>query len=506
MKIQTADGNIFDIPEENVEGFLKEYETAKRFEEANKQMSALDKLIHPGGKYGLERNVLRGLIPGASRVEGAIRSIPSGFKDYSKIRDWARKSADEYAYANPDKALAATIGGAVVPSAIITALSFGFGSGAGAANTARAAGTVANAVNTVNKAKLYERALRGMAGGAGLGATYGFMDEPSESLSDRLETALGSGAVGGVVGGTTPFALSLLGKTGNTLKRIASGLSEDALPADQVQNFILKSGVLQNTPEGALSANILRKASASGALDIYKPAYNMAETLNASSNMWKPKVLTNITKPGEATAKDIINAGRTPQMEEAAQRYANFVESVKDTPGQGLVANEFLKRNPVAKKILSVEPSLENVPVGSFEWFKNAESTLRNSLPEKVDTDRLVGRRASIMRSIDDISQTREMIHPGTTQANLDYAVGEAWEKEGAKVLGDRLKFIANMPTETAPALSSKELLGLGFKPFQRGRARELIKNGELYLKPSASSQILMQILSDDVAEGLRLH
>lgn len=504
MKIQTSDGNVFDVPEENIESFLNEYDTAKKFEEANKQMSAIDKVLHPGGKYGFVRNVLRG-IPGAARIEGAVRSIPSGFKDYSKIRDWANKSADEYAAVNPDKALAGTIGGALVPSTLATILSFGLGSGAGAANTARAAGTVANAVNTAKKAKLYERALRGAAGNAGLGALYGFMDEPSESLTDRLETALGSGVIGGTIGGSMPYGLSLTGKIGNTTKRIFQGFSEESLPAQQVEKYILDSGILQNTPESALTADILRKASASGALDIYKPAYNMNATLEASSNMWKPKVLTNITSPNESTAKEIIIAGRTPQMEEAAQRYANFLESVKDTPGQGLVANEFMKRNPVAKKILSVEPSLENVPVGSFEWFKNAESTLRNSLPEKVDSDRLVGRRASIMRSIDDISKTREMIHPGTSQANLDYAIGEAWEKEGAKVLEDRLKFIANMPTETDPSLSSRDILRLGFKPFQRGRARELIKNGELYLRPSAKSQILMQVLGDDITNALRL-
>lgn len=504
MKVKTFDGKIFDVPEENLENFLSEYETTRKFEEANNQLSAIDKALNPGGKYGLERNALRGLIPGAARVEGAIRSIPSAFQDYSKYRDWARQSADEYAQANPDKALAATIGGALVPSALATILSFGLGSGAGAANTARAANSVASAINTAKNAKLYERALRGMAGAGSLGALYGFMDEPSESLDDRLGTALGSGISGGLVGGVLPYGLSITGKIGNTTKRIMRGLSEESLPSQQVENYILNSGVLQNTPESALSADILRKASASGGLDVYKPVYNMNATLEASSGMRNPKLLTNITEP-TASASDIISAGRTPQLNLASDRYAKFVESVKDTPGQGLVANEFLKRNPVAKKILSVEPSLENVPVGSFEWWQKAEKTLNNSLPKNVDTDRLVGRRASIMRSIDDISKTREIIHPGTTQANLDYAIGKAWEETGAKTVADRLKFIANMPTETSPALSSKELLSIGFRPFQRGRARELIKNGELYLKPSATSQILMQILGGATTDALKL-
>lgn len=498
MKIQTSDGKKFDVPEENLEAFLSEYETARGFQKANEQLSEIDRQLNPGGKYGLERNILRGLIPGAARAEGAIRSIPSGFADYSKYRDWARRSADEYAYANPDKALAATIGGALGSSTLATILSFGGGAGAGAANLARAA-------NVIKQARLANRALRGAAGQGALGALYGFMDEPSESLADRLGTATGSGLVGASVGGFAPFALSAAGKTGNTLKRIWKGMPEESLPAEQVERFILDSGVLQNTPEQALNAEILRKGSAAGALDIYKPAYNMNATLEAASTMRKPGLLTNLTTP-TASAADILKAGRTPQLNLASERYAKFVESVKDTPGQGLVANEFLKRNPVAKKILSVEPSLEDVPLGSFEWWQKAEKTLNNSLPKNVDTDRLVGRRASILKSIDDISATREMIHPGTTKANLDYKIGKSWEEVGAKTLADRLRYIANMPSETAPALSSKEILSVGFKPFQRGRARELIEKGELYLKPSASSQMLLEALTGAGADAFRLH
>lgn len=497
MKIQASDGQIFDIPEENVEGFLSEYETTRKtFEEANKQLADIDRLLHPGGKYGLARNALSGLIPGAARAEGAIRSIPSGFQDYSKYRDWARESATEYAKANPGKAMAAAIGGALVPSALMTIFSAGGGAGAGAANLARAA-------NVAKTANLGSRALRGLGGGAALGGLYGVMDEPSESLADRLSTGLGGAIIGGVVGGATPLAVSGASKIGNTVKRIAKGFSLESLPAEKVENYILKSGVLQNTPEQALSADILRKASAAGATDIYKPAYNMKATLNAASEMRKPELLYNPTQK-TVTAADILSAGKTPQLEQASQRYADFVAKVKDTPGQGLVANEFLKRNPVAKKILSVEPALKDVPVGSFEWFQKAERTLNNSLPKNIDTDRLIGRRASIMNAIDDISATREAIHPGTTQANLDYAIGKAWQETGNKTLADRLSFISNMPTETTPALSSKEVLSLGFKPFQRGRGRELIEKGSLYLKPAPATQGFWQTFNEALINAER--
>jgi hypothetical protein len=61
------------------------------------------------------------------------------------------------------------------------------------------------------------------------------------------------------------------------------------------------------------------------------------------------------------------------------------------------------------------------------------------------------------------------------------------------------------MPSETAPALSSKEVLSLGFKPFQRGRARELIEKGELYLKPSVKTQAASQTLENALINAFRL-
>lgn len=497
MKIKTFDGKIFDVPEENLEGFLSDYESLARFNEANKQLSDIDKMLHPGGKYGLARNFIRGLVPGAARVEGTIRSGSVSGPEYEKYRDWARQSAEEYAAANPDKALAGTVAGTFVPSALATILSFGIGAGAGAANLAKAA-------NVAKNASLINRMGRGAAGSAALGSLYGFMDEPSESLEDRLGTGLGFALVGGGVGGAAPFVLSSAGKIGNTLGRIIRGASEESLNPKAVENFILKSGVLQNTPEQQLSAEILRKASGAGAIDIYKPAYNLSEVLKASSNLRNPNILINPTSD-MATAQQIRTAGLSPQLRQAQERYASFVESVKDTPGQGLVAKEFLRKHPVAKKILDVEPSLENVPLGSFEWWQKAERTLNNSLPQNVDTQRLVGRRANISKSIDDMSSVREQLHPGTTQANLDYAIGKAWQEEADKTLADRLRFIANMPTETTPALSSREVLGLGFKPYQRGRARELIEKGELYLRPSVKSQAVNQILMNALTEGLRL-
>ena len=136
---------------------------------------------------------------------------------------------------------------------------------------------------------------------------------------------------------------------------------------------------------------------------------------------------------------------------------------------------------------MSVEPSLKGLKVGSFDWFKKAESTLNNSLPKNLDTQRAIGRRASILNSIDDMSNIRETIHPGTTAANRDYAIGKAWEESGSDVAAQRLKFMRNLPIEEAPGLSSTDILRLGGKPFVRGRARELIKNWNIIRQNSTN-------------------
>ena len=41
------------------------------------------------------------------------------------------------------------------------------------------------------------------------------------------------------------------------------------------------------------------------------------------------------------SAQRIISAARTPQLELASKRYADFLSKVEETPGQGLVAQNF---------------------------------------------------------------------------------------------------------------------------------------------------------------------
>lgn len=480
----------------------EDYEQA--FENANKQLAETKSVLDRRGDNwaGATRNFARGLIPGALRAEAAIRSGSFSNEDYEKYKKNAYESAEGYAQANPSSAAALNIGGALAPSLALYFATPFTGGGSAAAATANLA-RAANVANTVKKASLGARSLRGLGLGGVQGAVTGFMDDPSSSLTDRVLTAVGSGALGGGLGGATPLALSGIGTTGNFIGRLWRGAAEEALDPKVVEDFALNSGILQNTPEASLAMDIVRKGSQSGALDIYKPFYNMNETLRVSKNMRKPGLVTNeiIETPA---AQRIIDAGRTPQLDLAAKRYADFVAGVQDTPGQGLVANEFLKRNPVAQKILAVEPSLKDLPVGSFEWWQAAERTLNNSLPKNVDTSRLVGRRASIVNAIDDMSQTREVLHPGTTAANADYAVGKAWQERGNEIVQERLNAGNTKPFEENWGLSSSNILGKFQRLKDRGRARELILNGSLYDRPSQSLENAVSAEIQAIMNGLR--
>lgn len=441
----------------------------------SENLSDLGKELNRGNNWaGGARNYAQGLSVGtADEIEAFVRSGgKTGGDKYDKYLQNARESIEGFARANPSRAIALQIAGGLTPSL----LTFG------AAAPASTAGLLTRGVISGLK-------------GAGLGGIAGFASGKG-GFEDRLNTAIGGGALGLAAGGLTPIATSALGKMYNTTKRIVKGVPESSLPAQQVEKFTLGSNVLSNTPEGNLNAEILRQGSAAGALDIYNPLYKMNATLEASKKLRNPGMLVD-TLSETPSAQRIIDAAKTPQLKLAEKRYSDFLSKVEETPGQGLVAQNFLKRNPIAAKILSVEPSLKGLKLGSFNWFKKAESTLNNSLPKNLDTQRAVGRRASILNAIDDMSNIRETIHPGTTAANRDYAIGKAWQESGNNVAAQRLKFMRNLPVEEAPGLSSTDILRIGGKPFVRGRARELIQTGKLYertpqtLEDAASAEVI---------------
>ena len=512
MKIKTSDGKIFDVPENNVESFLSDYNA---FQDANKELAELSLQLNRGNNIGGgARNFAQGAtMGGADELEAETRAnsamgtdLRNKFQNlseeqkeyyrnnpkelakianevynenYDKYLKNARESYKGFGRSNPKTALGLQFAGGLAP----TALTFGAGAPASAAT-----GT---------------RMLVGGLSGLGYGTISGFLSGEG-GLKNRLDTAYGSGGLGLALGALTPPVISGFGRAANTTKRIVTGFPKNTIPETSTSSFILNKA-MANTPEVEEGvASVLNKGSAAGALDIYNPAYRMRETLKASKGLRNPGMLTDTFSESPA-AQTIINSAKTPQLKLAEQNYKQFLQSVEDTPGQGLAAQQFLKRNPVANKILGEEQSLKGLKVGSFEWFKNAERTLNNSLPKTLDTQRAVGRRANILNSIDDISNIRENIHPGTTKANADYAIGKAWQERANDVAQERLNYIGNLPVEDKPGGSVKDILKIFYNPYLRGRARELIKNdGMLYQGPSSTVQSGAQTVSQDILNTLR--
>lgn len=481
----------------------EDYQAA--FEEANKRLKETGEVLNTRGQNwaGAARNFMQGLIPGAARIEAGIRSLPSGFEDYSKYKKNAFESAEGYAAANPTAATSLAVTGALAPSlAMYLASPFTGGStaAAGTANMARAAATGANAA----RASLAARALRSAATGAGMGATYGFMNDPSEDLGSRLETAAGSAVLGGGLGAATPFAL-WGGERGLTLaQRILRGASKEKLPADTVNKFVLDSGILQVDPQKSVNADILRSASAAGARDIYDPLYRMNATLEAAGTRKQPRIITSRTQDTPSAAQ-IMDAARSPEMTVASQDYTKFAQSVKDTPGQGLVANEMLRRNPVIAGELKGHPAMVGVPKGSFEWFQKVNEIIGDKTSPATYTKSMSLRNNKLLTAKKDIEDTMETLFPGAKQINTEYAAGQGWEEAAMKNAKNTVRYMANMPTEYVPAASSRSLFDILYRPYKRGRARELVLTGGLR---EGAPQTLENALSAEVQailEGLRL-
>lgn len=474
------------------------------FEAANKQLEDIENQAsrlggNPGGAI---RTFARSLIPGALRAEAAIRSGAFSGDRYEKQKKKVYGSSERYIQENPSSAAALSIGGALVPSLALYFATPFTGGGSAAAATANLA-RAANVANNVRKASLGARTLRGLGLGGAQGAITGFMDDPSSDLTDRALTAAGSGVLGLGLGGAAPLAVSGIGTTGNFIGRLWRGAAEEALDPKVVEDFALNSGILQNTPEASLAMNILRKGSQSGATDIYKPMYNMYQTLKVSEGMRNPGLVTNeiIETPA---AQRIIDAGRTPQLDLAAKRYADFVDSVQDTPGQGLVAKQFLRRNPVARDAINGHPAFIDVPLGSFEWFQKMGQVLDDLVPQNVQGKSMTLRNNKMLTAIKDLKNIREEIHPGTAKANEDYAVGKAWQQRGNKVVQERLNAGNTAPFEENWGFSSSNILGKFQRLKDRGRARELILNGSLYDRPSQSLENAVSAEIQAIMNGLR--
>ena len=127
MLIQTHDGKRFDVPEENLEGFLKDYNKAIGFDPAT---LSPDPEVNPerGANWaGVARSAAQGLpVIGsyADEAEAYVRSL-TGNKSYDEYLKNARESYEGAKKNIPEWAYPAEIGTGVIGEGILAALTSG---------------------------------------------------------------------------------------------------------------------------------------------------------------------------------------------------------------------------------------------------------------------------------------------------------------------------------------------------------------------------------------------
>lgn len=468
------------------------------FGSANKTLQQTGKFITPRGDNlgGALRNVAVGAIPASDELEAYLRS-PNNLQDryreelnslteeekqllrnnptalksfaqnletseYEKYLQNARESQKGFAAQNPITATILQIGGGLASSL----LPFGFAS---------------------KGATLASQAGRGALAGLGQGAVFGYASGEG-GVSNRLDDALFAGLAGGAVGGVVPAVMPGLKVIGGTANRFVSGLGQERLPAKQVEAFILNNA-LQNTPEARLNASILGAGSRAGAQDIYKPAYYLNDVLKTANKLNVPSLYQGTT-PAGTTINDILKATKSPVYTASQETFSEFAQNNPMTTKGGIAqASQFLKRNPVANKVLNEIKGFENVDPDSFSWWQNAERALTNKLPKNYDPLKLKGGSKKIYDAVQDISKTREGLFPGVSATNINYATGKATQDTAEKVANQRLGSIVQTPQQKGTGGGFLGFISNRIDPiFDRGRARQLIKTGtvEEKLTPKA--------------------
>ena len=422
------------------------------FANANRQLKEIDNALNPGGRWGATRNFLRGLVPGESRIEGTIRSIPSGFQDYSEIRDRARQSADEYAAAHPGRAMALATGGALVPSALISALTFGTGSGVGAANTARAAATVANAANTAKKVGTLAKMGRGVLSGGGIGGLYGFMDAPEESIEDRLLRATKSAGVGGVVGGMVPAVGEGLSVLGNFAKNIKA--TNLRLTPAETEQALLRVTANPSTAKDVEKA--LTNAVKYGNDDIGYSARNLTQRF---ANL-KNEIKNHNDGLMRSTDPDLYNAIRTPELENASRAYGAFMDANKSLELPRGFAKKHSQPGSYIREIdkdLSTKTAQEmmaarGVEPGTFGAAQEVKSLLGAKTRDLQSSKNSFGAKQAAFEK-QKLTDSMEELAPGLKQLDAQYR--QALENQ-TKQIDSRvrtLQKIANVPVDTINAI-----------------------------------------------------
>lgn len=495
MKIQTADGKIFDVPEQNVEAFLADYnsanniqqtgmdaETKATLEQASQDLRDLGYTFGTRGNNagGALRNFAMSVIPGTAEIESALRATKqyvrnidptvseekktdeSWSESYDKYYQNALESRKGYSSSNPMQALGLQVAGGIAGALLP------FGVAAKATTIPRAIG-------------------RSGLVGTGTGAAFGFGNAEG-GLEERLKNA-GVGAGLGLVAGTAaPIVGYGIGGLRNTFSRLKSGYGK-AVPQSQVEGFIL-SDALQPNVDSREIASTLGLGSARGAKDIEKAGFELLQMRRAMDKQAVPSLYTGKTSAG-TTAKDLLSATQHPSMTAAKKEFGDFMESLPTLDAPARPAQALLKNNKSALKILDESAdkfttiNSEGVKTvlepSTARYWQKVEQALANKLPKKYTPSKLTGSKKDIYNAVQQVSKTREKLFPGTQSVNERYASAIADQRVLDEDVLTRLKTISKQQEPMGLPGGALPTIGWLFGPSrQRGISRELIRTGTI--------------------------
>ena len=437
-------------------------EAKKRSESSRKSLERLEKL--QGGVRAFGSGLFLNF---GDEIESAITGQPI---------EQIRKEQSKFASQNPSWNLGLSLAGGLAPAFA------GFG----------AAGTAEN---------LGRRILTGAGIGAGLGSVAGFGAGEGD-IASRGENALLSGLLGSGVGAAFPAATSSLASAGRIAGRILRGIGKNPYNESEISDFVLKNiveGAGKPGSQAKVDASALLQAAQRGDEAILNAATNLENKMTGIAKMSNPYLVETAPQPRwtaqTPSAQKIVDALTTGSKKQASKEFGEFVSQQPEKTGAGLALNNFLKNNPVAKDIIKVNKRRIGEELTTYNGLQKIEETLRNNLPKNLDTSRAVNRNAKILDAIDDLSNLRETLFPGQRAIDTQYAaainaIQEPAEKKAQSFVS---QIATGIPYTNNPELSLTGAARLGFSPYIRGKARELIKQGSLKPDYNGSLDAILQ-------------
>ena len=447
-------------------------EAQKRSESSRKSLERLEKL--QGGVRAFGNGLFLNF---GDEIESAITGQP-----VKEIRQEQSKFASEH----PAWNLGLSLAGGIAPAVA------GFGVPGVASN-------------------LGARMLTGAGVGAGLGAVAGY-GAGEDTISNRIDNAIASGLIGGAAGGLIPAATSTASSVGKATSRILRGLGKNKQSEEEISDFMLKNivaGAGKPGSQAQIDASTLLQAAQRGDDAILNAATNLENKMAGMSKMSNPYLVESALSPRWSaqtpSAQKIMDALTTNSKKQASQEFAEFVAQQPDKTGAELAVNNFFRTNPISESIVKANQRRIGSELTTYDGLQKIEETLRNNLPKNLDTSRAVNRNAKILDAIDDISNLRETLFPGQKAVDVKYATAINAIQQPAEKKAQ--SFISQVASETPytnnPELSLTGAARLGFTPYLRGRARELIERGSLRPEYSGSLDAILQGLGFSGAEAL---